>query len=155
MYRLAKEEDVGLILEFIKKLAIYENMLEEVVATEEILREWLFEKKIAEVIFALEDQKEVGFALFFHNYSTFVGKGGLYLEDLFVLPEYRGKGYGKGLFKQLAKIAVERHCGRMEWCCLDWNTPSIEFYTSMGARAMSEWTTYRLTEEQLQKLIEE
>ncbi|MBR3693688.1 MAG: GNAT family N-acetyltransferase, partial [Erysipelotrichales bacterium] len=148
MYRLAKEEDVGLILEFIKKLAIYENMLEEVVATEEILREWLFEKKIAEVIFALEDQKELGFALFFHNYSTFVGKGGLYLEDLFVLPEYRGKGYGKGLFKQLAKIAVERHCGRMEWCCLDWNTPSIEFYTSMGARAMSEWTTYRLTEEQ-------
>lgn len=154
MYRFATVEDVALILSFIKELASYEKMLDEVVATEEILKEWLFEKKIAEVIFALEDGKEVGFALFFHNYSTFIGKGGLYLEDLFVKPKYRGKGYGKGLFKKLAEIAVERNCGRMEWWCLDWNTPSIEFYTRMGAVPMSEWTTYRLTEDQLKQLIE-
>ena len=108
------------------------------------LREWLFEKKTAEVIFALEEGKEVGFALFFHNFSTFVGKAGLYLEDIFVLPEYRGRGYGKGLFRQLAKIAVERKCGRMEWVCLDWNKPSIEFYRSMGALPVEGWTIYRM-----------
>ena len=127
-------------------------MLDEVVATEELLTEWLFERKIAEVIFAVEDGVDVGFALFFHNFSTFVGRAGLYLEDLYVKPEYRGKGYGKALLKKLAQIAVERNCGRMEWTCLDWNKPSIDFYLSVGAVPMDEWTTYRLTGEALKNL---
>lgn len=151
-YRYASSNDLGLILEFIKELAVYEKMLDTVVATEELLHEWLFEKKIAEVIFALEDNKEVGFALFFHNFSTFLGRGGIYLEDLFVKPEYRGKGYGKGLLKTLAKITVERNCGRLEWCCLNWNKPSIDFYLSLGAIPMDEWTTYRLCDDTLKKL---
>ena len=102
------------------------------------------------MIFALEDGKEVGFALFFHNFSTFLGRRGLYLEDLFVLPEYRGKGYGKAILKKLANIALERNCGRMEWWCLDWNQPSIDFYKSLGAVSMDEWTVYRLTGETLE-----
>ena len=144
-YRFAEKKDAGLILSFIEGLAAYENMLGDVVATEELLTEWIFEKKKAEVIFALEGEKEVGFALFFHNFSTFLGRAGIYLEDLFVLPEYRGRGYGKGLLKALAKIAVERDCGRLEWCCLDWNKPSIDFYLSLGAKPLNEWTIYRLT----------
>ena len=151
-FRYANEKDAGLILEFIRELAKYENMLDEVVATEELLREWIFEKKKAEVIFALEDGKEVGFALFFHNFSTFLGRAGIYLEDLFVKPEYRGKGCGKGLLKKLAQIAVERGCGRLEWWCLDWNKPSIDFYLSLGAEPMDEWTTYRIAGETLDKL---
>jgi len=152
--RNAKQDDISLIFSFISQLAVYEKMADEVVATEELLNEWLFEKKIAEVIFVCENDKEVGFALFFHNFSTFVGRGGLYLEDLFVLKEYRGRGYGKMLFKKLASIAVERGCGRMEWCCLNWNQPSIDFYLSLGARPMNEWTTYRLTAEALENLAE-
>ena len=144
-FRFADKKDCGKILDFIKQLAEYEKMSDEVVATEELLQEWIFEKQKAEVIFALENEKEVGFALFFHNFSTFLGRAGIYLEDLFVLPEYRGKGYGKGLLKQLAKIAVERGCGRLEWSCLDWNKPSIDFYLSLGAVPMDEWTVYRLT----------
>lgn len=144
-FRFANKKDCGKILDFIKQLAEYENMADDVVATEELLKEWIFEKQKAEVIFALENEKEVGFALFFHNFSTFLGRAGIYLEDLFVLPEYRGKGYGKGLLKQLAKIAVERGCGRLEWSCLDWNKPSIDFYLSLGAVPMDEWTVYRLT----------
>ena len=144
-YRFAKEEDCGKILEFIKALAEYEKMSNDVVATEELLREWIFEKQKAEVIFALEDGKEVGLALFFHNFSTFLGRAGIYLEDLFVLPEYRGKGYGKGLLKVLAGITVESGCGRLEWQCLDWNKPSIDFYLSLGAVPMEDWTLYRLT----------
>ena len=144
-FRYATESDVAKILEFIKGIAEYEKMSDQVVATEELLREWIFEKKKAEVIFALEGETEVGFALFFHNFSTFLGRAGLYLEDLYVKPEYRKKGYGKGLITELAKIAVERGCGRMEWCCLDWNKPSIDFYLSLGATPMDEWTTYRLT----------
>ena len=151
-YRYATINDTKLILDFIKELAIYEKMLDTVIATEELLNEWLFEKKIAEVIFALENNKEVGFALFFHNFSTFLGKGGIYLEDLYVKPEYRGKGYGKGLLKTLAGITLERDCGRLEWCCLNWNKPSIDFYLSLGATPMDEWTTYRLTGETLKKL---
>ena len=151
-YRYANSNDVSLILEFIKELAIYEKMQDTVVANEDLIYEWLFEKKIAEVIFALEGDKEVGFALFFHNYSTFLGRGGIYLEDLFVKPEYRGKGYGKRLLKILAKITVERNCGRLEWCCLNWNKPSIDFYLSLGAIPMNEWTTYRLCDETLNKL---
>ena len=153
-FRYATEADCGVILHFIRELAIYENMLDEVVATEELLREWIFEKKKAEVLLACVDGKEVGFALFFHNFSTFLGRAGLYLEDLFVLPEYRGKGYGKAILKRLARIAVERGCGRLEWACLDWNRPSIDFYLSLGAVPMDEWTTYRVTGETLQKLAE-
>ena len=148
-FRFATEGDTALILEFIKALAEYERMSDEVIASEELLREWLFEKKKAEVLFAVEDGVEVGFALFFHNFSTFLGRAGIYLEDLFVKPEYRGRGHGKALVGQLAKITVERGCGRLEWCCLDWNKPSIDFYLSLGAQPMEEWTTYRLTGEKL------
>ncbi|MBR4949600.1 MAG: GNAT family N-acetyltransferase [Clostridia bacterium] len=130
-------------------------MSDQVVATEELLNKWLFEKKLCEVIFVLEDGVEAGFALFFHNFSTFLGRGGIYLEDLFVKPQYRGRGYGKGLIKELSKIAVERGCGRLEWCCLDWNKPSIDFYLSLGARPMDEWTTYRLSGDSLTSLAKE
>lgn len=153
-FRYATSEDAALILYFIKELAAYENMLNEVVATEELLREWLFEKKKAEVIFACEDGKEIGYALFFHNFSTLLGRAGIYLGDLFVLPEYRGKGYGKSLMKELAKITVERKCGRLEWVCLDWNKPSIDFYLSLGAEPMSDWTVYRIAGDTLIKLSE-
>jgi GNAT superfamily N-acetyltransferase len=135
-------------------LAEYENMQDDVVATEELLTEWIFKKEKAEVIFALEDGKEVGFALFFHNFSTFLGRAGIYLEDLYVKPEYRGKGYGKGLLKKLAKIAVERGCGRLDWSCLDWNKPSIDFYLSLGAEQLDEWTVYRVAGDTLKKLAE-
>lgn len=151
-FRFAQRKDIPLILDFIKGLAEYEKMLNEVVADEETLEEWLFDKQKAEVIFALEGETEVGFALFFHNFSTFLGRAGIYLEDLFVKPEYRGKGYGKGLLKKLASIAVERGCGRLEWWCLDWNQPSIDFYLSLGAQQMNEWTTYRITGQTLQDL---
>lgn len=153
-FRYAQPEDAALILEFIKGLADYENMLEEVVATEELLREWIFEKKKAEVLFAVVEEKEVGFALFFHNFSTFLGRAGIYLEDLYVKKEHRGKGYGKAILKELAGIAVERGCGRLEWSCLDWNHPSIDFYLSLGAIQMSDWTGYRLTGETLKRLAE-
>ena len=128
-FRSAVPGDEELILHFIRALADYEHMSDQVVATPALLREWIFEKRKAEVIFAVSDGKEVGFALFFHNFSTFLGRAGLYLEDLFVLPEERGHGYGKALLKELARIAVERGCGRLEWWCLDWNKPSIDFYT--------------------------
>lgn len=154
MFRFAQEKDTALILYFIKELAKYEKMLDDVVATEEILKEWIFEKGKAEVIFALEDGKEVGFALFFHNFSTFLGRSGLYLEDLFVKPEFRGKGYGKALLKKLAQIAVDRGCGRFEWSCLDWNKPSIDVYLSLGAQPMEDWTVYRLAGEALAKMAE-
>ena len=129
-------------------------MPDEVVATEELLKEWLFEQKKAEVIFACENGKEVGFALFFHNFSTFLGRAGIYLEDLYVLPEYRGKGYGRAILKRLAGIAVERKCGRLEWSCLDWNQPSIDFYLSLGAVPMNDWTVYRITGSTLNELSE-
>ena len=153
-YRFATKADVKLILQFIRELAEYEKMLSEVVATEELLREWIFEKQKAEVIFALADGQEVGFALFFHNFSTFLGRAGIYLEDLYVKPEYRGRGYGKGLLKQLAKIAVERGCGRLEWWCLDWNQPSIDFYLYLGAEPMKDWTVYRIAGQTLTELAE-
>lgn len=153
-FRFATRDDCALILSFIRELAAYEKMLDEVVATEELLEEWLFDKQKAEIVFALEDDREVGFALFFHNFSTFLGRAGIYLEDLYVLPEYRGKGYGKGLLKKLAQIAVERGCGRLEWWCLDWNRPSIDFYLALGAEPMSDWTTYRITGDTLIELAE-
>ncbi len=152
-FRFAREQDTARILFFIRELAEYEKMSDQVVADEALLREWrIFEKKKAEVLFALEDGKEVGFALFFHNFSTFLGRAGIYLEDLFVLPEYRGRGHGRGLIRELARIAEQRGCGRLEWSCLDWNRPSIDFYLSLGAQPMDEWTVYRVTGEQLHTL---
>ena len=148
-FRYADRKDVPLILHFVKELADYEKLLDEVVADEKTLEEWIFDKQKAEVIFALEDGKEVGYALFFHNFSTFLGRAGIYLEDLYVQPEYRGRGHGKGLLKKLASIAVERGCGRLEWCCLDWNQPSIDFYLSLGAQPLSDWTIYRIAGEKL------
>ncbi len=153
-YRFAEEKDIAVILEFIRELAEYEKMLDDVIADEKLLKEWIFDKKKAEVILAEVDGKEAGFALFFHNFSTFLGRSGIYLEDLFVKPEFRGKGIGKGLLKQLAKITVERGCGRLEWSCLDWNKPSIDFYLSLDAKPMDEWTVYRLTGETLRKMAE-
>ena len=153
-FRFAEANDCGLILFFIKELAAYEKMPDEVVATEELLREWLFEKQTARVLFACENGKEIGFALFFHNFSTFLGRGGIYLEDLYVMPEFRGKGYGRAMLKELAKIAVELNCGRLEWSCLNWNKPSIDFYLSLGAVPMKDWTVYRITGETLINLSE-
>lgn len=154
-FRYAQREDTALILKFIRALADYEHMLDEVVADEKLLEEWIFDKQKAEIFFAVEDGEEVGFALFFHNFSTFLGRAGLYLEDLFVLPEHRGKGYGKAILKKLAAIAVERGCGRLEWWCLDWNKPSIDFYLSLGAQPMSDWTVYRITGDTLTELAME
>lgn len=154
-FRSAERKDVSLILKFIKELADYEKMLNEVVADEATLEAWIFDKQTAEVIFAVEDEKEVGFALFFHNFSTFLGRAGIYLEDLYVKPECRGKGYGKAILKKLASIAVERGCGRLEWWCLDWNKPSIDFYLSLGAEPMSDWTVYRIAGDTLTQLAEE
>ncbi|MBR2377109.1 MAG: GNAT family N-acetyltransferase [Clostridia bacterium] len=151
-FRFATEKDVGLILNFIRELAEYENLSSEVVANEETLKEWIFKKGKAEVIFALEKGLEVGFALFFHNFSTFLGRAGIYLEDLFVKPDYRKRGHGKALIKELAKIAVERGCGRLELSCLDWNKPSIDFYLSLGATKMEDWTVYRFAGENLENL---
>lgn len=153
-FRYAERKDTHLILNFIKELADYENLLDEVIANEDTLAEWIFDRKKAEVIFAVSDGKEIGFALFFHNFSTFLGRAGLYLEDLYVQPEYRGKGYGKAILKKLASIAVERGCGRLEWWCLDWNKPSIDFYLSLGAQPMSDWTVYRIAGDTLKKLAD-
>lgn len=143
--RFAAREDIPTILEFIRALAAYEKMEDQVIADETLLETWIFEKRKAEVLLAFEGDTPVGFALFFHNFSTWLGRAGIYLEDLFVLPEYRGRGYGKLLLKRLARIAVQRGCGRLEWACLDWNEPSIALYKSVGATALDEWTTYRVT----------
>lgn len=143
--RFASEEDVPVILDFIRRLAGYEHMSDQVTATEELLTEWIFRRKKAEVLLASENGRDVGFALFFHNFSTFLGRPGIYLEDLFVLPEHRGAGCGKALLRRLASIAAERSCGRLEWSCLDWNAPSIGFYKSLGAVPMEDWTVFRLT----------
>jgi GNAT superfamily N-acetyltransferase len=146
----ATPEDTPDILKFIQLLAVYEKLEHECVATVEQLKRTLFgERKVAEVLFAVQDGRKIGFALFFHNYSTFLGKPGIYLEDLFVLPEARGVGAGKALLRHLAKLTVERDCGRLEWAVLDWNTPAIDFYKSVGAVAMDEWTVFRLTGDKL------
>ena len=150
--RNANINDSATILGFIKELAEYENMSNDVVATEELLKQNIFEKKLAEVIIAEFDNKPVGFALFFHNFSTFLGKGGIYLEDLYVQPAMRGKNIGKTLLSSLAKLAVERDCGRLEWSCLNWNEPSIKFYKSQGAIPMNEWTVFRVTGNELNEL---
>jgi GNAT superfamily N-acetyltransferase len=151
--REARESDVPLILQFIRDLAEYEKLAHLVVATEAALRETLFgSTPFAEVLIAEEDGTAAGFALFFHNYSTFLAQPGIYLEDLFVKPEYRGRGYGKALLTRLAQIARERKCGRVEWIVLDWNEPSIAFYKSFGAEVMDEWHTFRLAGDAFDKL---
>jgi GNAT superfamily N-acetyltransferase len=154
-FRPAERADCALILSFIRQLAEYEHMENDVVATEELLAEWLFDKSAAEVLFAVADGQEVAFALFFPNFSTFLGRPGMYLEDIYVLPEYRGRGIGKAMLRELARIAVERGYGRFEWACLDWNTPGIEFYRSLGAEQMSEWTTHRLSGDKMTELASE
>lgn len=153
-FRYAERKDAALIFKFIKELARYEKMEEEVIATEALLEEWIFEKNKAEVIFVVSGDREAGFALFFHNFSTFLGRAGIYLEDLYVMPEYRGLGYGKSLLQKLAQIAVERGCGRLEWWCLDWNKPSVDFYLSLGAEPMEEWTVYRVAGDRLKIMAE-
>ncbi len=155
MIRDATVDDVPVIAELIQGLAEYERLSSEVVLDEVALRSHLFgERRYAEVVIAEDDasRQAVGFALFFHNYSTFLGKPGIYLEDLFVRPGHRGAGHGKALLSHLARLAVERECGRLEWSVLDWNAPSIAFYVSLGASAMDEWTGYRLTGEALRSL---
>ena len=151
--RNAEVNDIPTLLALIQELANYEKLSNEAVATEELLKFWLFDKERAEALILEVDHIVIGFALYFHNFSTFLGKAGLYLEDLYIKPEYRHKGYGKQVFKHLAKLTLERGCGRMEWSVLDWNAPSIQFYQSLGARPMDEWTTYRLTEAELNALI--
>jgi len=153
-FRLADRNDCALILRFIRELAIYERLENEVVASEELLAEWLFDKQTAEVFFAVVDGREIGFALFFTNFSTFLGRAGLYLEDLYVLPEYRGRGVGAKMLRELARISVERGYGRFEWACLNWNTPAIDFYLALGAVPMSEWTIYRMTGDRLSDFAE-
>lgn len=153
--RRATRDDVPVILEFIGELAEYEHMSDQAVATPELLEEWIFERGRAEVLLAELAGKIVGFALFFHNFSTFLGRAGIYLEDLFVRPEARGQGTGKALLRELARIALERGCGRLEWACLDWNAPSIAFYRAQGAVPMEEWTTWRLTGESLRHMAGE
>ncbi len=150
--RFAERGDVPVILSFIRALAAYEKMEDQVIADETLLETWIFDKKKAEVLLIFEEETPVGFALFFHNFSTWLGRAGIYLEDLFVLPAYRGRGYGKLLLKKLARIAVQRGCGRLEWACLDWNEPSIAFYKSLGAVPMEDWTTYRVTGDKLLSL---
>lgn len=152
--RAARPDEAGLVLDFIKKIAEYEKCSAEVIADEATIRHSLFVEHSAEVVFAEEDGTPVGFALFFHNFSTFVGRKGMYLEDLFILPEKRGLGYGKALLKYVAKLAVERGCGRMEWICLDWNEPALKVYRSIDARPMSEWTVQRLDETTLKQFAE-
>jgi len=153
--RPAGLEDVPIILELIRDLATYERAPNEVTATEEQLVDVLFgERPAAEVLLALEGESAVGFAVFFHNFSTWLGRAGLYLEDLFVKPEKRGKGYGRALLLELAKIARDRGCGRMEWAVLNWNEPAIKFYQTLGAKPMDEWTVFRLTRDEIAKLAD-
>ncbi|MDR1353912.1 MAG: GNAT family N-acetyltransferase [Treponema sp.] len=153
--REAGERDIPLILEFIRGLAEYEHLLDQVSATEDGLAKSLFQDRAAEVLICEYREKPAGFALYFHNFSTFLGKPGIYIEDLFVRPEYRGRGLGRALFARIAAIAEERGCGRLEWSCLDWNEPSIKFYQSRGGRPLDDWTTYRITGDALKKLAEE
>lgn len=153
--RFAKREDTKLILQFIKELAEYENLQHEVVATEEVLSDSLFNRGIAEVIIGEFNGEAIGFALFFYNISTFNGKPGIYLEDLYIKQNMRGKGLGRIILCYLAKLAIERNCGRLEWSCLDWNEPSIKFYKNLGAKPMDEWTIYRLSDKALINLANE
>ncbi len=152
--RPARPDEAGVVLDFIRKLSVYEKCADDVVADEATIYKSLFIERSAEVVLAEEDGAAVGFALFFHNYSTFVGRKGMYLEDLFILPEKRGLGYGKALLKHVAKLAVERGCGRMEWICLDWNESALSIYRSIGANPLSDWTVQRLDETALKQFTE-
>jgi GNAT superfamily N-acetyltransferase len=152
LVRFAEKKDTPLIFQFIRALAEYEHLADQVRAGEKALGKYIFDDKRAEVLICEYDGAPAGFALFFHTFSTFVGRPGLYIEDLFVKPEFRGRGLGKLLLVFMAKIAVERNCGRLEWACLNWNEPSIAFYQSQGARPLSEWTTYRVAGEELGRL---
>lgn len=152
-FRSGTREDVPLILEFIRAIASYEKMTDQVEAAEASLEKWMFTERVAEVIFAVVDGKEVGFALFHHNFSTFVGRAGIHLEDIYVNEEYRRQGLGRAMFMEVVRIAKERGCGRMEWECLNWNEPAIEFYLSLEARPLAEWTTYRLDQEDIDRLL--
>lgn len=152
--RLATIEDAALILDFIKDLAQYEHMSDQVVATEELLLDTIFKQKKAEVLIGEYQEKPVAFALFFHNFSTFLGRPGIYLEDLYVKEAYRSMGFGKRILTHLAGLAKERNCGRLEWACLDWNAPSIGFYKSLGSTPMEDWTVYRLQGEALDRMAE-
>jgi GNAT superfamily N-acetyltransferase len=153
--RPAAMEDIPIVLQLIRDLATYERAPQDVTATEEQLRRVLFgPKPSAEVVLAFEGEEPVGFAVFFHNFSTWLGRPGLYLEDLFVKPDKRGRGYGRALLQHLAKIARDRGCGRMEWAVLDWNDPAIQFYRKLGAKPMDEWTVFRLTTDGIEKLAQ-
>lgn len=151
--RYANRDEVNLILHFIKELAVYEKMSDQVVVTEALLTKWIFDQKIAEVLLLIEDDKAIGFALYFYNFSTFLGKAGIYLEDVYIQPDYRHRGYGKEVFNFLAKIMIEKDLGRIEWSCLNWNQPSIDFYLKLGAKPMNEWTTFRLTRNEAEKML--
>jgi GNAT superfamily N-acetyltransferase len=154
-FRNAEEKDLGLLLQFVKELAEYERLLDEVVATEDTLREWLLEKKAAGAFFAVVDGTEVGFCVFYYNFSSFVGRAGIFIEDIYVKPEHRGRGHGKAMMREIARIANDRGCGRLEWSCLDWNEPSIRFYLSLGAKPMDEWTVYRMAGDTLKDMAAE
>ena len=152
--RETSEADIPLILSLIKEIAEYEKMVDEVIATEETLRESRFKNNRANALILETDNKKIGYCIYFYNFSTFIGKGGIYIEDIFIKKEYRGNGFGREIFKFLAKKAKEEGCKRIEWACLDWNEPSIKFYKSLGAVPMDEWTVYRLTEKEIIKLSE-
>ena len=152
-FRFAVREDIRLVFKFIKDLAAYENLSDKVVVTEAILDDWLFAQQKAEVVFCELAGKPIGFTLFFYNFSTFLGQSGLFLEDLYIEPEWRGRGYGKAIFVKLAEIALERGCGRLDWWCLNWNQPSRDFYESIGAQHLEEWRIYRLPKESFLTLL--
>ncbi len=152
--RKAVESDINLIVGFIREIAEYEKMLNEVIATKDEVYESIFKRKEAEVLIIEKDSNPIGYVVYFFNYSTFIGRTGFYLEDIYIKPKYRGNGYGKKVFKYLTKLAYEKGCHRMEWSCLNWNKPSIEFYKSLGAVPMSEWTVYRLTRDKFKDVYE-
>ncbi len=153
-FRMAEKKDAGLILQLIRELASYENMPDAVSTTEETLVEGLFRQKRAEVLFVLADGKEIGYVLYFFNFPSFFGTAGMYMEDIFIKPEYRGMGYGKAILRQLTQIALAHDCCKMEWQCLNWNQPSINFYLSMGAKPSKEWTVYRLDRQAMTALAQ-
>lgn len=153
-FRFAERRDTELVLNFIKRIAEYEQMPEAVKYTKETLEEWMFDRKKGEAVFVMDGKEEVGFCLFYETFPGYIGKGGLYVEDLFVLPEFRGKGYGKALLKKMAEIALERDCGRLEWLCLKWNTNSINFYKGVGATAMDSCVSFRVEDAALKNMLE-
>ena len=153
-FKIATEQDIPVILDFIKQIAIYEKMLDKVSATEESLKESIFDNNRAEALLIEFNNEVIGYIIYFFNFSTFVGREGLYLEDLYIKPEYRGNGIGKKSFELLVHIAKENKCERLEWTCLDWNEPSLKFYKSIGAKQMNEWIIHRLDKEAIDKITD-